>query len=429
MKYYAYARISRDPDLTSEAIDRQVADNTALAAKLGWPDVTHLIDRNRSAWKKGGSRPAFTELVHAIEAGECAGVIVWNLDRLLRRADQLEELINAVEQNPVPIHSANGDFDLADDSGRFVARIMVAVAQKESDDKSRRIRRALADKPPPSSHDCYGRTPAERRTLRMIVRRVLAGHPISVICTELEATGHPGPRGTRWWPGTVKKILASPKIIEHIGNESWVQLSVELDRRAGTLPPRNTANEPHQYTLTGLIWCERCEGTMSGKRSETGVARYCCNGSKNAKGCGLSIGPASTVEETVVRRISEDVRDSEMMPGDPTSCQSDVDHAGRLEELHDAFWLRREIPRATYDRLVSELTRAIELQTVTAKQSRLKVPIPLGEHFVKDYLNGSPIRRRHLLALTVGRVEVAPAVRGRKFDPTRLTIRTPDALD
>lgn len=426
MKYLAYARISRDPDLTSEAIDRQVADNTALAAKLGWEDVTHLIDRNRSAWKKGGSRPAFTELVDTIRRGECAGVIVWNLDRLLRRADQLEELINAVEQNPVPIHSANGDFDLTDDSGRFVARIMVAVAQKESDDKSRRIRRALADKPPPSSHDCYGRNPQERRTLKLIVRRVLAGHTYADVCRELNQRSTPTPRhAARWNAQSLRSILTNPKIAAHVGDQTYVELAVELDQRAQSRPTRNSRHQPHDYTLTGLIWCERCGGRMRGARAGDGAPRYSCNA---PEGCGLSIGPASTVEEVVVRRISEDVRgDTARVAVGTADPGPDVDHAQALEELHDAYWLRREIPRPTYDRLVGELTRQIDLQAPAP--TRLQLPIPLGEHFIEDYLGGTPARRRHLLTRTVGRIDVAPAIRGRKFDPTRLTIRTPDALD
>ena len=147
MPFFAYQRISKDAELTGEGVDRQRHDCAALAASLGWTDLTHLTDNNRSAWQRQVRRPQFQALLEHIRSGTAEGIVIYHLDRLLRRTDELEMLIAAVEsvvtsrrRNPCPIHSTSGIIDLSNPDGRFAARILTAVSQKESDDKSRRIR-------------------------------------------------------------------------------------------------------------------------------------------------------------------------------------------------------------------------------------------------------------------------------------------------
>jgi site-specific DNA recombinase len=74
---------------------------------------------------------------------------------------------------------AGGDYDLTTPDGRFTARIVGAVARKESEDRSRRVRRKhleLAERGNPSGQLGWGvRDDAERELVREAARRVLAG--------------------------------------------------------------------------------------------------------------------------------------------------------------------------------------------------------------------------------------------------------------
>src|SRR6266542_2506206 len=111
-----YARISDDREGDGLGVRRQLADCEALAARKGWVIADRYIDDDVSAWS-GKARPEYRRLLDDLRAGvvDAAGV-----SRLA---------------------SVTGDVDLATDDGRFMARILGAVARKESDDKSRRIRR------------------------------------------------------------------------------------------------------------------------------------------------------------------------------------------------------------------------------------------------------------------------------------------------
>ena len=70
-------------------------------------------------------------------------VLVWHVDRLYRRTNELEEYISICQPRNVPTHTVqSGPLDLATPSGRMVARTLGSVAQYESEQKAERQRRA-----------------------------------------------------------------------------------------------------------------------------------------------------------------------------------------------------------------------------------------------------------------------------------------------
>ena len=77
-----------------------------------------------------------------LEAGAINGLLVYDLDRLHRQPSELESFIDLCGRLGLSnVASVSGDIDLTSSDGQFQARILGAVAKKESDDKSRRIRR------------------------------------------------------------------------------------------------------------------------------------------------------------------------------------------------------------------------------------------------------------------------------------------------
>ena len=196
-----YARISSDREADGLAIGRQLEDCERLAEERGWRVVERYIDQDVSAYN-GRVRPAYRRLLGDLRTGSIDGVIVYHLDRLHRQPRDLEEFFDVCKTAGVDdLASVTGRINLADPDGQFQARILGAVAKKESDDKSRRIRRkheelAAAGRLSGGGTRPYGyasdrRTirPGEAAVIRETATRLLAGESVRSICTALNERG------------------------------------------------------------------------------------------------------------------------------------------------------------------------------------------------------------------------------------------------
>src|SRR5207247_3467669 len=138
------------------------------------------------------------------EAGSINGLLVYDLDRLHRQPSELESFIDLCQRLRLTnVASVSGDIDLTTPDGQFQARILGAVAKKESDDKSRRIRRkheelALNGKVSGGGSRPYGYEadkltvrPAEAAVVKDCARRLLAGEPVRSIAADLNKRGVP----------------------------------------------------------------------------------------------------------------------------------------------------------------------------------------------------------------------------------------------
>ncbi|MGY4988881.1 recombinase family protein [Streptomyces nigrescens] len=140
-----YCRLSYAPDGSLEKVERQEADCRELATRLDWPvsDQHVFPDNSRSAWQRNRKRPQWDRMLTAIEAGEIDAIIIYHGDRLIRQPYDLEKLIGIAESKGIRIASPSGTRDLDSPDDRFILRIEAAQACRESDNTSRRVRRAL----------------------------------------------------------------------------------------------------------------------------------------------------------------------------------------------------------------------------------------------------------------------------------------------
>ncbi len=108
-------------------------------------------------------------------------IVTWHNDRLHRSPKELESFIDLVERTRVILAVVTGgDYDLTTPDGRLSARIVGAVARKESEDRSRRVRRKhleLAEQGRPAGQLGWGvRSDEDWELVREAAGRVLAGH-------------------------------------------------------------------------------------------------------------------------------------------------------------------------------------------------------------------------------------------------------------
>src|SRR5580658_2203373 len=140
--------------LSERGITRQKEDILVKAGQLGVDLAEWYPENDTTAFKKkrirlpnGRSvwrviRPEFRRMLEDYEDGRIDGVIFYDLDRLARQPRDLEDLIDLVEYYKRPVETVTGQLDLRTSNGRTMARVLVAMATKSSEDTSRRVARA-----------------------------------------------------------------------------------------------------------------------------------------------------------------------------------------------------------------------------------------------------------------------------------------------
>ena len=160
----AYARISEDSTGRSAGVLRQEQDCRELADREGWSVVEVYRDNDVSAYAKKVVRPEWRRLLDDLRAGRLDGLVVYDLDRVARRVRDLEDLLDIFEdRRGLRFRAVTGSVDLATSSGRAMARVLVTMAHKASEDTARR---------------CPGRTyKPRRRAGRAAARRRTGSSP------------------------------------------------------------------------------------------------------------------------------------------------------------------------------------------------------------------------------------------------------------
>lgn len=313
VKAGVYTRISSDPSGQRAGVDRQRADCEAHCQNRGWEVVEVFCDNDASAYGRKPRR-AYERMLAAAESGTIDAIVTWHNDRLHRSPKELEAFIDLVERSRVRLAVVTGgDYDLTTPDGRLSARIVGAVARKESEDRSRRVRRKhleLAELGRPAGQLGWGvRSDDERELVREAARRVLEGDGLMTIARDWNTQGVPGASGGPWGAPTLRRVLLSSRIAglrEHgvdpsgktLGDLSPAVWAAALDRqtwdqvRAVLLNPERNTNvrKATRYLLTGLIHCGDC-GAALFSRPRNNTRRFLCAGRRPGHQLGIIADP------------------------------------------------------------------------------------------------------------------------------------------
>jgi site-specific DNA recombinase len=453
-----YARISSDPSGMQLGVTRQIEDCLALATRRGWPVRTQYVDDDRSAYS-GKPRPEYRQLLEDIRTGQVDAVVVWQLDRLHRQPRELEEFFDVCDASGVTaLATVTGDVDLSTHDGRFMARILGAMARKESDDKSLRITRKhleLAEsgewagggtRPFGYLADRRSINPTEAATVREAVARVLAGDSLRALANDLNERAVPTVSGGPWSTAVLRRLLMSARISgqrEHhgriVGPAKWDAIVTPAEtarvRMLFNDPARRLNRTARRYLLAGLLRCSLCGATLIARPRGDGTRRYVCAKVPGRPGCGKMAVLAEPIEqliqEAVLYRLDTPTL-AAAMRGEPAADQQAARLSAQLEadlaqlvQLADAYG-NVQITFAEY----LAARKPIEARLEAGKRA-----IARGSHLipVADYVGDSsalrarwgtlPLsRQRAIVAALLDRATVAPAVRGRNtFDPERIT--------
>lgn len=319
-----YLRVSNDPDGQETSITRHRTDTHALCQRMGWTVIEECVDNDISASRYSRKkRPGWARVLELVDTGAADRIVAWDLDRMLRQPRELEDLIDRAEKG-LPVSSISGEVRLDTADGRFISRILVAKAAKESDDLSRRVKRAklaAAQQGRPGGNVwAFGWTDngwsiveEEAEAIRDAARRILAGEiGVTGLAREWNDKGYRRPRSARTWSSTtVRCVMESPRnagLRQHqgviIGEAAWPAI---IDRvtherliRYFSDPARKKGPR-RRSTFTGLFRCGSC-GTVMRRDQTHGKAIWRCNLGPGIPSCGRAV-TASHVDDLIVESL------------------------------------------------------------------------------------------------------------------------------
>jgi len=294
----AYARISISPDGETEKTDRQLLDILRLMLTMHCRLGEVHRDDNMSAWKRNGKRPGWRAMMGRLESKAIGGAVAWHVDRMMRQSRDLEKLIDLADKGGVVIRSCFGEYQLDDSDHRFTLRILVAAANKASDDASRRQKRkhdAMREAgvsngglrafghqtPAPGKPVSADQLERERDAVAWTVATLLDGTSMPAATAGLNTRGVTMMNGDPWYPAAVKgmvlkarhagliedpdgRIIGPARDVEAIiSPDDYRALRAMFAARSTGRRGRPEGATAGLYVLSGVLICAPCGLTMS----------------------------------------------------------------------------------------------------------------------------------------------------------------------
>ena len=443
MRVGIYVRISRDVGSTSMGVRRQERLCRKYAADRGWHVERVYCDNDIPASSQANARrPAFERLLADFRARRFDRVLVLAQDRLVRRPDQLEDILRLISS----ISGAGvecvlgGPVDAASATGRIHARVKVVFDAAYADFISERVsikKRELAERGLPPGGGArpfgYGRDgmtvdPTEAVLIREAAARVIAGEALYSICADWTARGIRSAQDFAWRSGVLRKVLEAPRIVglreyrgEIVGSAAWPAI-LDQQTYAAVLAALRDVNRMgggrpsvRAHTLTGIARCGQCDRTLlSGVIKQ--VRYYVCRATTKG-GCGRIGIQAKPVEKYVLDTLFVEIRQRAVRAG---ADRAERESRRRLEadrQTLDALALRRYVQRDLTSREY-EATRSALL--VRAADDERAVSLRERERHaqirdVKRWAELDHESQRSFLRDYILRLIIHPAVRGRSF--------------
>ena len=463
MRWGIYLRISLDRGGKRAGVERQRADALAIVEREDpTADVVEFEDNDVSAWS-GVARPAYARMLAGVAAGQLDKIAAYHSDRLWRSvADQQAFLMVARDGGLKEVLTPGQRFDPADADDEFASTIMVAVAQKESANTSRRMKRAQAAKaergefhggPRAFGHstDRTALVDDEAELIHEAARRVLRGESMRSVVMDWNGRGLKSTRGVPWRVDSMRDLLRQPRLAglrEHHGQlyeaawppildrVTWQRLTVMFEARKRG--PNGSTRSARKNLLSGMLRCHKCGQRLVG----TGD-RYRCSapGSGGCSGATVRIVHAdAAVRDQILDYLDSPAFAKALDRAQRAAAKSDAgiskaldqlakDRA-QLTELGDAF-ADGTLSRTEYKRLTDRVRARIAENEAMASKFDAAAAAP-GVGALAD--QGAKLReawgamtlqeRRDVLRALVDHVVVLPAPPPvNRFNPDRLDVR------
>jgi DNA invertase Pin-like site-specific DNA recombinase len=424
-------------------ISRGVAERLGwrIAEGVGYPGSDGVYtDNNKSAWQKNRKRPGWNQMLADVGEGKINAIIVYHGDRLVRRPEDLTDLIRLADNKGVKLASPTGTHNL--DNQRLELWIRAAFAEEESTRTSERkkseyerLRRAGRVRPGGRGGRTFGfatdgitHVPEEAAIVREVNARVLGGEGVRAIAASLAARGVTTVTGQPMHPIAIRRMIQLCRYAglmpdgEQAGaweaivpQEDWEAARAVIAARSG---PVMAGHNARRYLLSGIARCGLCSSPMQafsayteqrGGREVRVAATYGCV----KPGCRKVYRSLAMLDAYVSRRVVNRL-------GNPLNPPAEILAGGGLAAEYGALTERRaEVEAAIADpgrgglaallaRLDGIDARLAELRELASDDGRARIMtahagITFGE------FSELPLATRRALVSACYRVTVLPA--------------------
>jgi DNA invertase Pin-like site-specific DNA recombinase len=380
---------------------KQREDLAALAASLG-VSVVWYEDNNLSAFKRKVKRKDFERMLTDLAApGLRGGILAIDIDRITRQNRDLERVIDIYEGTKLSLgfHTLSGqNFDLSTPDGRFSARIMVSVANKSSEDMSRRLKREMLRKAREGEisggHTPFGweedrktRRPKEADFVADQTEAGIKGDSVATITNRFKEAGFVGRTGKPFDRTAVRRIMLNPRnagirvyqgepLKDDEGNyilgewdvlveiEKWEALRAKWATNQG-------AGKAREYRistlLSGILRCGACGTRMVAANSASKYPKYRC--ADGAGGCGNVSIIRNKTDEVIRKLVSEYL---ERAAATLSLAQPEEEPWAKAPELQEAESELKKIKAMYKEGTIKATTYAILLDDLEAKVDTLR---------------------------------------------------------
>lgn len=277
-----------DREVNSLTTQREICGAYVASQRYrGWLELPRRYDDGGHSGS-GLERPALTDLMRDIEAGQVDAVVVYKIDRLTRSLMDFVRLIEIFDRRGIALVSVSQTFDTSDSMGRMILNILLTFSQFERELIAERVRDSIRTRKrhgkvhggmPPFGYtsipDGLQVDEAEARIVRFIFDEFLRTRRYTAVmtavreaglCSSIKYSKKGEQRGGRpLSPSTVYQIIQSPIYVGEIqGHDRTYQgqhkplITREVWEAAQVLAAERKRRPAHakqtNHFLAGLLW-------------------------------------------------------------------------------------------------------------------------------------------------------------------------------
>lgn len=422
-----YARESRKGRTYVSAAGQHAA-NLLRIKELGGTLGKSLEDKGRSAWLPGVKRPGWEELISRLESGQTDGVVIFDIERLLRRVEDAFYIVKLAERG-FKIYDSEMEYDLQSPSGQKAFYEQAIAAQYHSHRLSTRVDRGNKDKAMrgegrrtgirglglmPVTRDGVNTVEVdetEARHVRIVAGNLLnePGYTMQDACDYLNGEGILPATGGQWVPQSLRKALKRPTMAGYTRHKGevvgvmhtepvldpvvWQQLLARFKANSGRPPSPKSL-------CSGVVRCGKCGGRITistearGKRYPDGeeVRIYRCR--LDSWACLKTIGDMRVLDEAVRKLVITALNDAhtrDLLAAQAKASEEArkpiLQELARLEEVRQYWGEQLNDGRITpehHDRMISSVDakmqkQAVQLSGIADAPMPVDIPNPLEE--------------------------------------------------
>jgi site-specific DNA recombinase len=331
-------RSAYNPDGTEGSTARQEDAIFSYVKQHDMGRIVAVYSDIASAFNEKAKRPEYDNALLDLQAGRTDGIIVWKLDRLTRRRNQMRRILTLLEDCGGRLFSVVEGVDTADPAKKevteLVLNVYIGAAQAESEAIGERVRLLHYDRarkglvqwpgrPFGHSQDGTSLVLPEVKILHEAGERILADEAAFSIARDLTRREIPTSRGhTRWHSEQLRRILQSPRMIgkrEYGGElyemqdvpsifdeETWQRICDKLAQRTHSSGP------VEKRLLSTIALCGVCGRTLTSAIPKSGKFCYACKPHSEGDGACRKISVLGEQADMVVReKVIEFIADKE----------------------------------------------------------------------------------------------------------------------